>query len=190
MQVTFRDVSHSPALETLIDKKLQELEHHYDRITSCHVLIGTPHRHKRTSESQYQVTLELRVPGAELVVTRPTRTRSNDDVQVAVRSAFRAAKRQLHDYVSRLRRQVKTLVTPPHARVVRLFSFEGYGFLEKADGEEVYFERNAVLNGAFDRLQEGDEVRFAAERGEQGLRATTVATTSRHLLTRDVEIVS
>jgi cold shock CspA family protein len=49
---------------------------------------------------------------------------------------------------------------------VRLFPDEGYGFLTNEDGEEVYFHRNSVLEGVFDQLRAGSDVRFDAELGE------------------------
>jgi cold shock CspA family protein len=36
------------------------------------------------------------------------------------------------------------------------------GFILTANGAEIYFHRNSVANGGFDRLAVGDEVRFAA----------------------------
>jgi cold shock CspA family protein len=36
--------------------------------------------------------------------------------------------------------------------------------------EEIYFHRNAVLDGAFDRLSIGSEVAFVEEEGEKGPR--------------------
>jgi len=182
VQITFRDVPHSPTVEALIQKKAHELERFHDRITSCRVSISAPHRHSRTSGSFYHVTLELHVPGGEIVVGRdPTAESTHDDLQVAIRDAFRAAKRQLGDRMQRVRREVKVVVGPPHGRVLRIVPFADYGFLETADGQEVYFDRSAVLSDAFDKLEPGDEVRFAAESDERGMRATSVILTSRHL---------
>jgi cold shock CspA family protein len=65
-------------------------------------------------------------------------------------------------------------------RILRLFPYEGYGFLETRDHREVYFHRNSVLNRGFDRLEVGDEVRFVEEPGEKGPQASTVATLTRN----------
>jgi cold shock CspA family protein len=43
-----------------------------------------------------------------------------------------------------------------------------------ADGREIYFHRNAVLAGHFDRLRIGSQVRFAEEAGEKGPQASSV----------------
>ena len=188
VQINYQDVLHTPVIEELIQRKARDLERYFSRITSCRVSVRAPHKHKRTNGSYYHVTVELAVPGAEIVAGRdPGEAGSHDDLQIAIRDAFRAVKRQLQNHARKLRREVKNVVAPPHARVVRLFPYEGFGFLATEDGTEVYFHRNSVLHGAFGTLQVGDEVRFAAEEGENGMQASTVAPTSRHLMPREAD---
>lgn len=55
-----------------------------------------------------------------------------------------------------------------HGHVAKLAG-EGYGFIETADGREVYFHRNSVLDDAFEHLV-GSEVRFAEEMGRKARR--------------------
>ena len=83
-------------------------------------------------------------------------------------------RRRLQDRRRRMAGQVKVHEAPPQGRVIQLFPEDGYGFLESADGREIYFHRNAVLDGAFDRMSVGSEVRFAEEEGEKGPQASTV----------------
>jgi cold shock CspA family protein len=116
------------------------------------------------------VRIDLIVPGDELVVDRQV----DEDLYVAIRDAFHAARRKLEDYARRQRGAVKVHEASPHARVVKLFPDEGYGFLETPDGREVYFHRNSVKDSGFDRLEIGTEVRFAEESGEQGPQASAV----------------
>ncbi len=59
---------------------------------------------------------------------------------------------------------------------------EEFGFLESADGREVYFHRNSVLDGAFARLQVGSRVSFAEEAGDKGPQASTVHLLGKHAL--------
>jgi cold shock CspA family protein len=47
-------------------------------------------------------------------------------------------------------------------------------FIETADGREVYFHCNSVLDDAFEHLTVGSEVRFVEEMGEKGPQATSV----------------
>lgn len=68
----------------------------------------------------------------------------------------------------------------PRARVDRLFPEEGFGFLQTAEGREVYFHRHSVLEDGFDALRVGTEVAFAEEEGRQGPQASTVKVVGRH----------
>src|SRR5580692_7747052 len=67
-----------------------------------------------------------------------------------------------------------------HGRVKNLLAREDYGFIETADGRQIYFHRNAVLDAAFDRLKVGSEVAFAEEEGVKGPQASTVRVVGGH----------
>jgi cold shock CspA family protein len=54
-----------------------------------------------------------------------------------------------------------------------------FGFLEAADGHEVYFHKNSVLDG-YDKLAIGTRVVFAEEQGEKGPQASTVKLPGKH----------
>jgi cold shock CspA family protein len=88
--------------------------------------------------------------------------------------AFDAAVRQIEDLAREMRDQVKEHVGPDRGRVTKFLAGEDYGFIESADGREIYFHRNAVIDGAFDRLEVGSEVAFVKEVGEKGAQASTV----------------
>ncbi len=93
---------------------------------------------------------------------------------VAIREAFDAAVRQIENVMREFRGQVKHHAEASHGRVKNLLAGEDYGFIETADGREIYFHRNAVLDAAFDRLKVGSEVAFAEEEGVKGPQASTV----------------
>jgi ribosomal subunit interface protein len=156
LQVTLRDISPSEAIEAYIRERAAKLEQFYDRIIGCRVVVEAPVRHHRKG-GPYKVRIDLTVPGDELVVDRQV----DEDLYVAIRDAFHAARRKLEDYARRQRGAVKVHEASPHARVAKLFPEEGYGFLETPDGREVYFHRNSVKDSGFDRLEIGTEVRFA-----------------------------
>lgn len=174
LEITFRDMAPSPAIEAAIRDKAAKLEQFHDRITSLRVVIETPHRQHRKGKL-FHVRIDLRVPGKELVVSRePDAHHAFEDVYVAIRAAFDAAKRQLEDCSREMRGHGKTHETSPEGRVVRLHADAGYGFIATPDGRDVYFHRHSVVGGDFDRLQVGDRVRFAEEPGERGPQASTV----------------
>ena len=66
--------------------------------------------------------------------------------------------------------------------MARFLAGEDCGFIETPDGREIYFHRNSVLDGDFDRLTVGSEVRFVEEPGEKGAQATTVRMIGKHHL--------
>jgi ribosomal subunit interface protein len=171
--ISFRDVQPSAAIEADIREKADKLEEFFDRITSLRVVVEQPHRRHRHG-GLFHVRIDLRVPGREIVVNRePGAHQAYEDLYVAIRDAFDDAKRQLQDYATEVRRRAKTHAAPAEGHVARVSS-DGYGFIETPDGREIYFHRNSVIGGHFDRLQAGDEVRFAEELGEQGPQASTV----------------
>jgi len=107
MQITWRDVDKSDALEADIRAKARKLDQFYDHIVSCRVLVEASHRHHRKG-NLYRLRIEIEVPGDEIVVTRdPGDDHAHEDVYVAVRDAFDAARRQLQDYARVRRHDVK-----------------------------------------------------------------------------------
>lgn len=178
-EIRFRNLEPTADLMAQIDEEIGRLERFFDRITSCHVMVEVPNpRHEEGN--LYHVRIEARVPGAELVVSRePPARQKREELPVAITEAFDAMVRRLEDHVRKLRGDVKTHEEMPHGRVVKLFPYEGYGFIETPEGDEVYFHENSVLDGAFDRVEVGSRVRFAVEEGIEGPQASTV-----HLLDR------
>jgi ribosomal subunit interface protein len=175
LQVTFRNLPPSEALEAAIRERADRLSRFYPRIMSCRVAVeATSVRH--TKGNVYRVRIDVTVPGAELVFGRdPSAPHAHEDAYVAIREAFDGIRRQLQDHARRQRGEVKSHVSPPHGRVARFFPQQGYGFIQTEDDRELYFHAHSVLNGAFDRLDVGDEVRFTEEEGEEGPQASTVA---------------
>lgn len=108
VQVAFKGLEPSESIETACRNEAGILEHFYDRITRCRVLVEAPN-HRRQTGHLYRVRIELTVPGARLVASRSQGDRPQDaDVYVAVRHAFDQARRQLEDHVHKLRGRVKS----------------------------------------------------------------------------------
>jgi ribosomal subunit interface protein len=179
-QITFRNMTRSPAIEANVLEHLGKLEKFSDRIMSCSVAIEALHKHHRQG-NHYHVRIDLRVPGGELVTSRQAdEHHAYTDAYVAIRDAFGSLRRQLEDYSRRKQRQVKTHETPLHGRVVELNPAEDYGRIETQDGRLVYFHRNSVVKASFDDLSVGAEVRFSEELGERGPQASTVHLVGKH----------
>lgn len=208
LQITFRNMPPSEAIENNVREKAAKLDSLYDEIMSCRIIIEAPHRHHHKGKA-YQVSIDMTVPGGELVVNRapkrlnaaktprpeelendlteshePSKHGAHEDLYVVIRDAFNAAARKLQDHARRKRGKVKLHAPAAVARVIRLFPVEDYGFLQTPDGREVYFHKNTVLARGFDRLEVGTEVSFAEESGEKGPQASTVRVIGRQSLAR------
>ena len=182
LQVTFRDIDPSPAIEADIREKVERLERLFGRITSCRVVIEAHHRTHRKG-TLYNCVVDITVPGREIAVGRVgPQDHAHEDVYVAIRDAFDAASRRLEDHARRMRGDVKTHAAPIHGKVVRLFPTEGFGFVALSDGQEIYFHRNSVVDDKFTALAVGAEVRVvvAENESEQGPQASTVTPIGKH----------
>jgi ribosome-associated translation inhibitor RaiA len=180
LQISFRNMEHSPALEATIRKKAGRLDEFAGRIMSCRVVVEPAGRHHEHG-NQYHVHVDITLPGGEVVATREPHLHAQyKEIGVAIRDAFDAAARQLEDYVRRQRKDVKAHAGNPHGKVSKLVSGEDYGVLTTRDGRELYFHRSSVLDGTFDKLKVGTEVAFAEEEGDEGPQASTVRVVGRH----------
>lgn len=183
VDISFRDIDPSPAIEARIREKIAKLDRFFDRAIACKVVVEARHHHQHKGRL-YNVRIHLAVPGEDLLVGREHKLdHAHEDVYVAIRDAFDALRRQLQDQVRRGQGQTKLHAVPDHGRVARLFDYEGYGFIEAVDGQEIYFHKNAVTAG-FDKLAVGDEVRFVMQEGEseKGPQASTVTPLGKHHL--------
>jgi ribosomal subunit interface protein len=170
LEISTRWIDLSPPLEAELRKRADKLERYYNRITSCRIAVERPTGNHHQEGGPFRVRVDITVPGSELVADK-----SAEEVYAAIRDAFQAAERQLEAYSERQRGDVKTSVLPPEGQVLRIFPEEGFGFIGGADGREVYFHRNAVLDPpGFEKLTVGARVRFAEEQGFEGPQASTV----------------
>ena len=176
LELTFRDIEKSDAIESLVLERVERLEQFCDNITSCHVVIEQPQEHQSTG-NPYKVMIEVRIPpNKNLVVRRdPGEGEMHDPLDVVVRDAFTAMERQVKKTMDLQRDDVKT---PADAQVVAIVkevvTDEDYGFLQTLDGRDIYFHKNAVIHGDWDRLEVGTGVRYVEREGEDGPQASTV----------------
>lgn len=182
LQIAFEDIGHSDAIESRVRQEAGKLEQFYDRIISARVVVGRP-QHRHHQGDTYRIRIHLTIPGAEdIVIARdPAMTGVHEDVYVTIRDAFGAARRQLQDLVRKRQGHVKEHETAPHGVIAALHPERDHGFISASDGREIYFHRNSV-EGEFDALKVGDEVRFAEAIGDKGPQATFVRPLGKHHL--------
>jgi ribosomal subunit interface protein len=116
IQITFRKMDTSPSVEAHIRERAEALEKFYDRITGCRVVVEQSARRQRKGKL-YHIRVDLTVPGREIVVKRdPPEDHAHEDILVAVRDVFDAARRQLEDHARKTRGDVKNHTAPGEGR--------------------------------------------------------------------------
>jgi cold shock CspA family protein len=170
LRIAVRNTTLSPEAEADLRERAAALGRYYERIVGCVVTIDVPQGRRKSQATEYRVRVDITLPGGEIVINRQPR----DELRTAAQDAFSAARRRLEDYARRQRSEVKAHEAQPTGHVSQFYPLAGYGFIAAPDGHEIYFDQKSVLNGAFDRLDVGTEVRFSEEPGEKGPQATTV----------------
>jgi ribosomal subunit interface protein len=180
LQITYRDMPLSEAVDANIRERAEKLEQFADNITSCRVVIEAPHKHQHKGQL-FSVHLDITLPGHEIVVSRhPDKHHAHEDIYVTIRDTFDAARRQLEDYNRRFHGKVKQHHAEAHGRIVKLEPDENYGVIQTAEGREIYFHRNSVVGGKFNTLETGASVHFTETNGDQGPQASTVHLEGKH----------
>lgn len=174
LQITFRQMDRSPALEARIRELTARLDKYSGQIMRCHVIVQPVAQHQHQG-GVHEFRIDITLPGEEIAIRRARPADpAHEDPYVALRDAFRAARRKLADYERKRRGDVKTHVGAAHGRICELDLERGFGRIETEDGRVIYFHRNSLLGSRFQELTMGAEVRFAEESGEQGPQASTV----------------
>ncbi|MBL6953668.1 MAG: ribosome-associated translation inhibitor RaiA [Alphaproteobacteria bacterium] len=103
IDILFRNMDHSAAVEADIRKKIATLERFADHIVDCRVVVDAPHKHSHKG-GLYDVHINIAMPGQDIVINRAgVRDHAHEDIYVAVRDAFDAAVRKLEDHVRKER---------------------------------------------------------------------------------------
>jgi len=179
-QIEFEGIQVSAQLRAAVERHVAELEGRFGRITAARIMIKGPGDHQRTG-GQYQVSIRLALPdGREVHVGRtPKQDERYADLTFAVDNAFKRARRQLQDQARSMRGDVKTHEPQPIGTVARIDPSGEFGFLEAADGHEVYFNCNSVVEGG-SNIVPGTRVSYVEEIGEKGPQASTVKMLGKH----------
>lgn len=179
-EIEFEGVQSSPELQAAIDQHLAELESRFGRVTAARVVVKGPGDRHQTS-GQYRVSIRLALPdGREVNIGRtPKQDERYADLTFAIDNAFKRARRRLQDQARLLRGQTKQHENQPVGTVVRIDQSGEFGFLEGADGQEIYFSCNSVLDGT-SNIELGTRVSYVEEMGEKGPQASTVKILNKH----------
>jgi ribosomal subunit interface protein len=114
VQITFKGMDASPALEASARERVARLERFGAGIMGCRVAVEVLQKHSQQGRP-IGVRIELTIPGRQLVVDRV----EHEDAHVALREAFDGMKRQLQDASRQRRDQEKQHPRPLQAQATR-----------------------------------------------------------------------
>lgn len=180
LEVVFRHLDTSEALEAKIREKIDKLGQFYSPIDSCRVVVEQRHKHHHQGK-HFHVLIDLKVPGHALIAGRePDQNPAYTDVHVALRDAFKAMRRQLEDLQRQQQAHVKQHVEKPHGHITEISPDKTFGRIESVDGRWLYFHRNSLMGDDLDQLQVGTPVYYVEDMGEEGPQASSVRPVGKH----------
>lgn len=179
-EIEFGGIEPPANLRTAVDQHIAELESRFGRLTAVRIAVRGPGAHHQTG-GRYLVSIRLALPdGREVNVGRtPKADERYGDLTFAIDNAFKRARRRLQDQARLMRGQVKYHEAQPVGTVVRIDPSGEFGFLQAADGHEVYFKSNSVVDRV-SSVAPGTRVSYVEEIGEKGPQASTVKILGKH----------
>lgn len=173
LEIESRNVEMTPRWKTEIEARMTDLQRGHEDLIHGRVTL-TKNRHHKKQANVAEALIVVSLPGRHTMTAR----KENKTFEEAIREAFDAVAIELRKFrEKRATTEVRTPPVPPHRGViVKLFPKEGYGFILKEGGGEVYFHANALQELTFDQLEDGLEVMFGIEEGHKGPQATAVRT--------------
>ena len=182
IEIAFHNLPKSDWAENEIRDHVARLEGIYDRLTTCRVRVD-----QRASNAGNTippvVRIELSLPGRKDIVVAHEpdhlqRKFQAPDLRNAINEAFRIAERQLTQYKDQLKDRTAAAgheaAHEMRGQVAEITPAQDYGFLLTASGGLLYFHRNSLLSGDFDRLKRGDDVYYVEDMGDTGPTAKKV----------------
>jgi ribosome-associated translation inhibitor RaiA/cold shock CspA family protein len=182
IEIAFHNIEKADWAEDAIRDHVARLEQMFDRLTTCRVRVD-----QRANNSSNTippvVRIELSVPGHRDIVVahepdRLQRKFQAPDLHNAINEAFRIAERRLGQFKDQLRDRTAAgrheAANEMLGQIVEITPMQDFGFLLTASGSLLYFHRNSLLTGDFDRLEVGDQIHYVEEMGDTGPIATKV----------------
>ena len=182
LEIGFHNIESSDWAENEIRTRVAKLEKLYERLVSCRVRVD-----QRANNSNGTIPpvvhIEMGIPGRkDIVVSHEPdhlqRKFQTPDLHNAINEAFRIAERRLGQFKDQLKDRTAAgrheAANEMLGQIVEITPAEDFGFLLTASGGLLYFHRNSVLSGDFDRLEVGDQIHYVEEMGDTGPTAKKV----------------
>lgn len=181
-EIAFHNIEKSDWAEDQILDHIDRLEEIYDRLITCRVRVDQRNTNANNTIPPV-VHIEISVPGhKDIVVAHEPehlqRKFQAPDLKNAINEAFRIAERRLSQYKDQLTDRTAEgtheAANELLGQVAEIAPAKDFGFLLTASGSVLYFHRNSLLSGDFDRLKAGDEVYYVEDLGDTGPTAKKV----------------
>lgn len=181
-EIAFHNIEKSDWAEEQILDHIERLEEIYDRLIACRVRVDQTNDNTNHTIPPV-VRIEISVPGhKDIVVAHEPdhlqRKFQAPDLKNAINEAFRIAGDRLGRYKDQLTDRTAAgtheAASELLGQVAEITPSEDFGFLLTASGGLLYFHRNSLLTGDFDRLRRGNEVYYVEDVGDTGPIATKV----------------
>jgi ribosome-associated translation inhibitor RaiA/cold shock CspA family protein len=183
VEIAFHNLPSSDEAAGAIRGHIDRLERIFGRMTTCRVRVDQRNQNSNGTIPPV-VHIEISVPGRKDIVVAHEpdhlqRKFQAPDVHNAINEAFRIAERRLSKYKDKLAdhgtaAMVHEASNEFRGQVAELTPQEDFGFLMTKEGGLLYFHRNSVLTGDFDRMHRGDEVSYVQTMGDTGPTASKV----------------
>jgi len=181
-EISTHNLEVSRESEASIREHVERLERIYGRMTTCKVRVDQRNRNEADTIPPV-VHIEMSVPGhKDIVVAHEPdhlqRKFQAPDLRNAINEAFRIAERRLSKHKDKLTdhiaEQAHEAANEFRGQVAEMAPERDFGFLMTKEGGLLYFHRNSVLTGYFDRLRRGDDVSYVEDMGDTGPIASKV----------------
>ena len=171
LEIESRNVDMTSRWKSEIEIRMADLQERHQNLIHGRVTLTKNLHHKKLANVA-EALIVVTLPGRHTMTAR----KEDKTFEEAIRTAFDALAIELRKYrEKRGRTEVRTSPIPPLRGVIcKLFPKEGYGFILKEGGGEVYFHKHALQDLTFEELNDGTDVAFNMEDGEKGPQATTV----------------
>ncbi|HEX9447961.1 MAG TPA: HPF/RaiA family ribosome-associated protein [Dongiaceae bacterium] len=177
LQIAFKNLDKSEHLETLIRDRVEKLDQLHPRIIGCRVVLEAPAR-TATAKAPLAISIEIDVPSRPKIVAKrqDVRRDTKGDHLKHINQAFDAVQRQLEDVARLSSRDVKAHESAGETGcIMQIEMLEDHGFVELAQGESLYFSRDAVLDNRFEDLKPGMMVHVTRAMRESSMGPQAIA---------------
>jgi ribosomal subunit interface protein len=109
LDVHFHGIEKSDALQTKVQEKFDKLKRHFDRMTSCRVVLEAPQRNAAKAKV-FHVKIEISVPGQPPIIVNQEREGGSPqtDLGLAIRDAFESATRRIDEISTKMKSRAKS----------------------------------------------------------------------------------